>query len=66
VSATFHARAVFGPPRPVLVLSVKGEIDRSNQGELDRALRAVSRSGAIVTVTSCGSLSLPTALCVDP
>lgn len=38
MSATFEARALFGPPRPVLVLSVTGEIDRSNDEQFRRLL----------------------------
>ena len=57
---------MFGPPRPVLVLFVKGEIDRSNQGELDRALRAVDgRHGTIDFRSLFGCQELSTTLVVD-
>jgi hypothetical protein len=39
VTATFVTRALYGPPRPVLVLSVSGEVDRANDDELRRQLR---------------------------
>jgi anti-anti-sigma regulatory factor len=39
VSATFVTRALYGPPRPVLVLSITGEVDRANDEELRRQLR---------------------------
>ena len=42
MTATVQARAVFGPPRPVLVVFVAGEIDRANQGEFARVLGAVA------------------------
>ncbi len=66
MSATFHTRAVFGPPRPVLVLSVKGEVDRFNQGELDRALSAVAgQRGSIDFRRLFGCQELSTTLVVD-
>ncbi|MCD2196295.1 STAS domain-containing protein [Actinomycetospora endophytica] len=39
MTATFVTRALYGPPRPVLVLSVSGEVDRGNDDELRRQLR---------------------------
>lgn len=42
MTATVQARAVFGPPRPVLVVSVAGEIDSANQREFDRVLGEVA------------------------
>ena len=39
MTATFVTRALYGPPRPVLVLSVSGEVDRANDDELRRELR---------------------------
>jgi anti-anti-sigma regulatory factor len=38
VTASFETHALYGPPRPVLVLTVTGEIDRSNDDELRRHL----------------------------
>lgn len=39
MTATFVTRALYGPPRPVLVLAVSGEVDRGNDDELRRQLR---------------------------
>lgn len=42
MTATFVTRALYGPPRPVLVLSVSGEVDRANDDELRRQLRRIA------------------------
>ena len=37
--ASFVVRAFYGPPRPVLVLAVTGEVDRTNDAEMIAAVR---------------------------
>ena len=39
MTATFVTRALYGPPRPVLVLAITGEVDRANDDELRRQVR---------------------------
>ena len=39
MTASFETRALYGPPRPVLVVTVTGEIDRTNDDELRRHLQ---------------------------
>jgi hypothetical protein len=66
VTATFETRALYGPPRPVLVLTVTGEIDRSNDDDLRRALRrAAQEPGSAGVKDRFGSRDLATAVVVD-
>lgn len=66
MTATLRARAVFGPPRPVLVVSVGGEIDSANQREFDRVLGDVAaQRGTTHFRRQFGCQEVATTLVVD-
>jgi anti-anti-sigma regulatory factor len=66
VTATFETRALYGPPRPVLVISVIGEIDRTNDDELRRHLhRTAAQRGSESFREQYGCSEPATAVVVD-
>lgn len=66
MSATFVTRALYGPPRPVLVLTVSGEIDRGNDDELREQLRrAADGPGSACVRERYGCRELSSAVVVD-
>ena len=48
MNATFAVRALYGPPRPVLVLTVAGEVGPAEHDEFCRQLRRASHVRATV------------------
>ena len=48
MTATFAVRALYGPPRPVLVLTVAGEVGPGEHDEFCRQLRRASHVRATV------------------
>jgi hypothetical protein len=66
VTATFVTRALYGPPRPVLVLAVSGEVDRANDDELRRQLRRTADvRGNPLSRQQYGCRELATTVVVD-
>lgn len=57
--------AVHGPPRPVLVVAVTGEIDRCNEDELWTRIREVDVSGTRHCRQRFGARSVSPAVVVD-
>ena len=65
MTATFVTRALYGPPRPVLVLTVSGEVDRGNDEELRRQLRLAADGPGSSRREHYGCRELATAVVVD-
>ena len=66
MTATFVTRALFGPPRPVVVVTVSGEVDRAHDEELRRHLRlAADGPGSSSLREHYGCRELATPVVVD-